>query len=257
MISILNQIIKESKNDIFICKNKEDINDCINKNKIGIILHIEGAEAISENFDSLNILYSLGLRSIGLVWSRPNKYGYGVPFKFPSSPDIGPGLTDKGKQLIKKCNELNVLIDLSHLNEKGFWDVAKISSKPLIATHSNVHEICPHSRNLTNKQLQAIKESDGIVGLNFAPAFLRVDGKMEKDTPLEIIIKHFDHLINILGEDRVAIGSDFDGATIPMKIKNLSGMINLQEFLLYSGYDKNIIEKLFYKNWLNFLVKNL
>ena len=85
----------------------------------------------------------------------------------------------------------------------------------------------------------------------------RVDGKMEKDTPLEIIIKHFDHLINILGEDRVAIGSDFDGATIPMKIKNLSGMINLQEFLLYSGYDKNIIEKLFYKNWLNFLAKNL
>ena len=218
-------------------------------------MHIEGAEAISSNFDSLEILYSLGLRSIGPVWSRPNIFAHGVPFSFPSTPDTGPGLTSLGKELIKKCNNLNIVIDLSHLNEKGFWDVAKISNKPLVATHSNAHEICPHSRNLTNKQLQAIKDSDGIVGLNLATAFLRPDGKMEEDTDLENLLRHFDHLINFLGEDNVAIGSDFDGAKVPLKIKNLIGMNNLKEYLLNKGYSVDLIKKIFSENWLNFFYK--
>ena len=256
MISILNDIQKKLINKILICKNSKDIKDSINNNRIAIILHIEGAEAISENFDSLDILYSLGIRSIGPVWSRSNIFGHGVPFSFPSSPDTGPGLTDLGKVLIKKCNELNIIIDLSHLNEKGFWDVAKISASPLVVTHANAHEICPHSRNLTNKQLEAIKNSDGIVGLNLATAFLRTDGKMEEDTNLEIILRHFDHLINILGEDKVAIGSDFDGAKVPLKIKNLVGMNVLKEFLFNKGYNKNLIIKLFSENWLNFLYKH-
>ena len=256
MISILNDIQKKLINKILICKNSKDIKDSINNNRIAIILHIEGAEAISENFDSLDILYSLGIRSIGPVWSRSNIFGHGVPFSFPSSPDTGPGLTDLGKELIKKCNELNIIIDLSHLNEKGFWDVAKISTSPLVATHSNAHQICPHSRNLTNKQLEAIKDSNGIVGLNLATAFLRTDGKMEEDTNLEIILRHFDHLINILGEDKVAIGSDFDGAKVPLKIKNLEGMNVLKEFLLNSGYNKNLVIKLFSQNWLNFFYKH-
>ena len=232
-----------------------DLKDSIKNNKISIILHIEGAEAISSNFDSLEILYSLGLRSIGPVWSRPNIFAHGVPFNFPSTPDTGPGLTSLGKELIKKCNNLNIVIDLSHLNEKGFWDVAKISNKPLVATHSNAHEICPHSRNLTNKQLQAIKDSDGIVGLNLATAFLRPDGKMEEDTDLENLLRHFDHLINFLGEDNVAIGSDFDGAKVPLKIKNLIGMNNLKEYLLNKGYSVDLIKKIFTENWLNFFYK--
>ena len=110
MISILNDIQKKLINKILICKNSKDIKDSINNNRIAIILHIEGAEAISENFDSLDILYSLGIRSIGPVWSRSNIFGNGVPFSFPSSPDTGPGLTDLGKVLIKKCNELNIII---------------------------------------------------------------------------------------------------------------------------------------------------
>ena len=256
MISILNDLQEKLSDEIIICKNSKEIKYSIDNNKIAIILHIEGAEAISKNFDSLDILYSLGVRSIGPVWSRPNIFGHGVPFSFPSSPDTGPGLTDLGKELIKKCNELNIVIDLSHLNEKGFWNVAKISTSPLVATHSNVHEICPHSRNLTNKQLEAIKDSNGIVGLNLATAFLRTDGKMEEDTNLEIILRHFDHLINILGEDKVAIGSDFDGAKVPLKIKDLVGMNVLKEFLLNKGYNKDLIKKLFSENWLNFFYKH-
>ena len=190
-----------------------------------------------------------------LIVQRNRKKHLGLKWEFPGGKvDINESNEEALQREIKE--ELNIIIDLSHLNEKGFWDVARISTNPLVATHSNVHEICPHSRNLTNKQLEAIKNSDGIVGLNLATAFLRTDGKMEEDTNLEIILRHFDHLINILGEDKVAIGSDFDGAKVPLKIKNLVGMNVLKEFLLNKGYNKNLIIKLFSENWLNFLYKH-
>ena len=255
MIDILKNIIKNSNNEIILFTNKNDIINFDHENQIGIILHIEGAEAISENFDSLEILYELGLRSIGLVWSRSNIYGNGVPFKFPSSPDIGSGLTLKGKELVKESNNLKILIDLSHLNEKGFWDVAKISNSPLIATHSNCHEICNHSRNLTNDQFKAINDSGGFVGLNFATAFLREDGQMI-DTDLDILIRHLDHMIKHLGENNVGIGSDFDGAKVPSKIKDLTGMNNLKNEMIKFNYSEELIDKIFYKNLLNFLKEN-
>jgi len=129
------------------------------------VLHIEGAEAIDPNFEFLDVLYEAGLRSLGPVWSRPNAFGHGVPFRCPSSPDTGPGLTDLGKELIGACNRLGILIDLSHLNERGFWDVAAISNAPLVATHSNAHALSPHSRNLIDSQLAAIRETGGIVGV--------------------------------------------------------------------------------------------
>jgi membrane dipeptidase len=134
------------------------------------VMHIEGAEAIDPNFEVLDVLYEAGLRSLGPVWSRSNAFGHGVPFLCPSSPDTGPGLTDLGKELIEACNRLGILIDLSHLNERGFWDVAAISNAPLVATHSNAHALSPHSRNLTDKQLTAIGETGGMVGVTSLPA---------------------------------------------------------------------------------------
>jgi membrane dipeptidase len=136
----------------------------------------------------LDLLYAAGLRSLGIVWSRPNAFGHGVPFKFPSSPDTGPGLTEAGRELVRACNERRILIDLSHLNEKGFWDVAGLSTAPLVATHSNAHSVCPHARNLTDRQLDAIRESGGMVGLNFATAFLRPDGSMNADTDRKSVV---------------------------------------------------------------------
>ena len=179
-----------------------------------------------------------------------------MPFSYPSSPDRGDGLTSLGKELVKLCDYKNILIDLSHLNGKGFWDVAKLSTIPLIATHSNVHELSNHSRNLTNKQLSAIKETGGIVGLNFATAFLRSDGQMHPDTDLELKVKHFDHLISFFGDDGVAIGSDFDGAIVPNKIKDLTGINELKKTMIKCGYNLPLVEKIFYKNWINFLEKN-
>ena len=257
MITILKELIDSSKGKIVLCKNGIDFKIAHQNNKVAIILHIEGAEAINKDFSSLEKLYEKGLRSIGLVWSRTNIFAHGVPFSFPSSPDTGPGLTDLGKELVKICDDKNILIDLSHLNEKGFWDVANLSKKPLIATHSNSHQICQHSRNLTNTQLKTIKESKGIVGINFATGFLRPDGQMNPDTNLDIIVEHCDFLLNFLGEDGVAIGSDFDGALVPSKIKDLSGINILIEHFLSKEYGKALVEKIFFRNWLNFLEKNL
>src|SRR5690606_31073650 len=117
---------------------------------VAAIFHIEGAEAIDTDLATLDVLHAAGLRSLGIVWSRSNAFGHGVPFRFPATPDIGPGLTDAGKDLVKACNRLKILVDLSHLNEKGFRDVAAISDAPLVASHSNVHAICEHARNLTD-----------------------------------------------------------------------------------------------------------
>jgi membrane dipeptidase len=257
MIEILNQIIDNSNGEIILCKTGSEIRQSINQKKVSVILHIEGAEAIDKEFKSLDMLYNLGLRSIGLVWSRQNIFATGVPFSYPSSPDRGEGLTSLGKDLVRLCDRKNILIDLSHLNEKGFWDVAELSTQPLMATHSNSHFLTNHSRNLTNEQLKAIKNSNGIVGVNFATAFLRDDGQMKEDTDLNYILSHCEHLIKYLGENRVALGSDFDGAVVPKDIKDLAGMYNLKNFMKDKGYDDILIEKIFFKNWIDFLDNNL
>jgi membrane dipeptidase len=176
-----------------------------------------------------------------------------VPFLCPSSPDTGPGLTDLGKKLIGACNRLRILIDLSHLNERGFWDVADISSAPLVATHSNAHALSPHSRNLTDRQLIAIRETGGIAGVNFATSFLRPDGRRDADTPIELVIDHLEHMLKVVGEDGVGLGSDFDGATIPAQIGNAAGLQNLVEVMRARDYGEPLIEKLCFSNWLRVL----
>src|SRR6476659_3003766 len=148
------------------------------------VLHLEGAEAIDPELDALEQWHAAGLRSLGPVWSRTNAFANGVPFAFPSSPDIGPGLTEAGKALVARCAELGILVDLSHMNEAGFWDVARLEAGALVASHSGAHSICPASRNLTDAQLDAIGGSGGLVGIVFATVFLRPDFGDDPDTPL-------------------------------------------------------------------------
>jgi membrane dipeptidase len=253
MAALLLRIEQESKGRLRVCRNVNDIERCLADSVLAAVLHIEGAEAIDANFELLDVLYAAGLRSLGPVWSRPNAFGHGVPFRCPSSPDTGPGLTDLGKALIGACNRLRILIDLSHLNERGFWDVAELSTAPLVATHSNAHAISPHSRNLTDRQLTAIGESGGLVGVNFATAFLRPDGRHDKDTPIDLIIQHIKHLLEHAGEDGVGFGSDFDGAMIPAELGNAAGLQNLVQAMRKRGFGKPLIEKLCFRNWLRVL----
>ena len=238
-----------------ICTHTSEIRDCLASGKMAAIMHIEGAEGIDTKFDNLEVLYRAGLRSLGPVWSRPTDFGHGVPFRYPSDGDIGAGLTHAGKDLVRECNRLGIMIDLSHLNTAGFWDVAKISDAPLVATHSNAHAICPHARNLTDDQLAAIKDSDGMVGLNFAVAFLRPDGCMREDTGLDVMLRHLDHLITHLGEDRVGLGSDFDGAMVPAEITDAAGLPALRAAMRAHGYDEALMAKICNENWLRVLAK--
>ena len=253
MMAKLFRLEEESDGQVRVARTVEDLEYCLAHDIHAAILHIEGAESIDASLDTLEVFYRAGLRSVGLVWSRPNIFAQGVQFKFPHSPDTGPGLTDAGRELVRSCNRLGIMLDLSHLNERGFFDVAALSDAPLVATHSNVHAICPSTRNLTDKQLDAIKESEGLVGLNFAVYDLREDAQKDPSTPLDILVRHIDYLVERLGIDGVALGSDFDGTTIPAAIGDAAGLPNLVEALRMHGYDDAALRKIAYENWLRVL----
>lgn len=221
--------------------------------RVAAILHIEGAEPIEPDLSNLDMWHERGLRSIGPVWSRANAFAEGVPFRFPSTGDTGPGLTAAGERLVRRCNELGILVDLSHLNEAGFWDVARLSSAPLVATHSNAYALCPSSRNLSDRQLDAVGSSGGVVGINFAVAFLREDGHNDADTPLSEIVRHAAYIADRIGVDHVALGSDFDGALVSEHLDGIAGLPALVEEFRGSGWSDEAVAKLTHENWLRVL----
>jgi membrane dipeptidase len=256
LVSLLLRIARTSEGAVRVCVSARDIRDAVGSGALAAVLHLEGAEPIDRDFRMLEVLHAAGLRSLGPVWSRPNIFGHGVPFRFPSSPDTGPGLTDQGRALVKACNELRIVIDLSHLNERGFWDVASLSDAPLVASHSNAHALSPHTRNLTDRQLAAIRDTGGLVGINFAASFLRADGRMLADTSLNELVQHADHLIEQVGVDGVGLGSDFDGAIIPEAIGDAAGLPKLVAAFRAAGYDDETLQKLCFGNWLGVLERS-
>jgi membrane dipeptidase len=213
------------------------------------VLHLEGAEAIDPGLEALDHWYAAGLRSLGPVWSRTNAFAHGVPFAFPSSPDIGPGLTTAGKSLIGRCAELGILVDLSHINEAGFWDTARLEAGPLAASHSGAHALCPASRNLTDEQLDAIGRSGGLVGVVFATVFLRPDFADDPDTPLALIAEHARYIAERIGVEHVALGSDFDGATVPAELGGVAGLPKLVEALRDVGFAEAELAAICWRNW--------
>ena len=253
MFALASRLERESKGELVIARSSGKVREALAAGQLAMVMHIEGAEAIDAEFDALEVLYAAGLRSIGPVWSRKNIFADGVPMAFPSSPDTGGGLTDVGRALVRNCNDLGVMIDLSHITEKGFWDVAKISDRPLVASHSNAHSLCPSARNLTDRQLDAIRESNGLVGVNFHVPFLREDGKHDPSTPLDQIVRHTAYLLEKLGEDGVALGSDFDGCLVPDALGDVAGLPKLLEQFRVAGFGEAVIRKIASENWLNLL----
>ncbi|MEO6301341.1 MAG: membrane dipeptidase [Paracoccaceae bacterium] len=252
-IAILTRLTRAHPDAIRLCRSAAEIESARAAGAIAAILHIEGAEGIGPDFDALHLYHAAGLRSLGLVWSRPNIFGHGVPFDYPASPDTGPGLTEDGKRLVRECDALGLLVDMSHLNEAGFWDVAKVSDKPLIATHSNAHAITAATRNLTDRQLDAMAERRGLAGLNFGCGFVRPDGIKNPDTPATDMIRHLDHLMGKLGEHGVALGSDFDGTMIPQFIGTAAGLPKLVQAMQDAGYGDALIHRLCWGNWLDLI----
>lgn len=252
-IALLMRLIAASEGAMALCCTGDEIEAAIKSGALAAVLHAEGLEAVDEDLYFLDLLYAAGLRSLGPVWSRNNQFGYGVHRRFPGSPDQGEGLTPAGRRLVAACNRLGIVIDLSHINEKGFWDVAELTDAPLVATHSNVHSICASPRNLTARQLSAIRDSDGLVGLNFATGFLRSDGLMESDTEIDWMLRHLDSLLEALGETRVGLGSDFDGAVVPAAIGSAAGLPVLIEAMRRHGYGEPLIEAIAWRNWVSLL----
>jgi membrane dipeptidase len=246
----LNRVVDRAAGQIRWATSVDEIEAARQDGTFAMVLHMEGADAIDPDLHYLDRLHAAGLRSLGLVWSRPNDFGHGVPFAYPRSPDTGPGLTARGMELVKACNHRGIMIDVSHLNERGFWDVAATSTAPLVATHACAHAICPSTRNLTDRQLDAIRQSNGVVGFNLCVNDVRPDARLDEDTPLDMVVAHLCYLVDRLGEDCVALGSDFDGAVMPRPIKDASHLPHLFSALRARGFGDATMRKLAMENWL-------
>lgn len=253
VIDTLTAMLSEAQGSVRLVCSVAEIERSAAENALALVLHFEGAEAIRADLSNLEQYYQQGLRSLGLVWSRPNLFGCGVPFAFPSSPDTGPGLTPAGKDLVRECNRLGIQVDMAHLNERGFWDVASITSAPLIVSHADVHALLPSTRNLTDAQIDAVGATGGLIGLNFEPMQIGIGGKPAEDVPLAALVHHVEYIANRVGIDHVAFGSDFDGTHMPSALGDVAGLQNLVSALRDAGFDEPSIEKVAYRNWLRVL----
>ncbi|GAA0501557.1 dipeptidase [Tatumella terrea] len=249
-LAILGRLEQFSDGQARICRTAAEVRHCLENGVLAMIAHIEGADALDTEGVLLNEFYQGGVRSVGPFWNNPNRFGEGVTGSFPGSPDSGPGLTDKGIDFIRQLGALNLIIDVSHMNQQAFFDTARYSHQPLVATHSNAHALCPQPRNLTDEQLRILAESGGVAGINFGNAFLRPDGQRNDDTPAELITRHIRYMINHAGEDHVALGSDFDGASVPAALKDVTGLPAIEESLHRAGLSGAVIDKVCRYNWL-------
>jgi len=186
------KFIEENNDKVFLITHKENLSRLGKDQSIGLLLNIEGGEILGENLFMLDLIYRLGVRSLGLTWNERNAIADGVG-------EIGSrgGLSQFGFKVISRMNSLGIVIDVSHINEAGFWDVVNHSEKPIIASHSCAKALCNHPRNLNDEQLRRIGEIKGVVGGNFCQDFLNESGKASIDD----ILKHICHLVEVAGGD--------------------------------------------------------
>jgi membrane dipeptidase len=251
MIALLEEIA--AANAVVVARELSDVEAALDGGPLAAILHFEGAEPVDAELEELEPLYERGLRSLGLVWSRPNAFAEGVAFRFPSTPDTGPGLTDAGRRLVSHCNQLGIVVDLAHLNERGFWDVAALSEAPLVVSHANAYALSANSRNLTDAQLDEVARSRGIVGITFHAGMLGAEGGIDLGLPIARIVDHVEYVVERIGLDHVGFGSDFDGAKLPTDLGDVNGLPRLVEALHNRGYGEDEVAKLAHGNWLRVL----
>ncbi|RCW51508.1 MULTISPECIES: dipeptidase [unclassified Halanaerobium] len=237
-----------SKKDIVHIKDSTDIIRAEAENKISAVLSLEGADAVTE-LSQINSFYNLGVRLITLTWNRRNMLADGL------TVNSGGGLTDLGKKAVELMNQLKITIDLSHISQEGFWDIIDLSSKPVVASHSNVKKIRSIERNLDDSQIRAVAKNGGLIGINFCPQFLNTSAA---DVDGSDIIKHIDYIVKLAGIESVALGSDYDGITnTPVGFENIGKLQLLAEKLNKNGYKSREIEKILYLNWRRVFLENL
>lgn len=242
----------ERQGHVVVAREIADIDRAFAPGAVGppaAVLHIEGAEPIDTELEALEFWYGAGLRSLGPVWSRPNAFAEGVPFIFGAGPDTGPGLTDAGLRLVRRCAELGIMVDLAHMNEAGFWDVAGEELGPLVVSHAGAGGVSLTSRNLTDAQLDAVKATGGLVGIVFAVYFLHPQFRRDPSVGMELIVSHARYVADRIGVEHVALGSDFDGTTIPRDLGSVAGLPVLLDALVANGFSAAEVEQIAWKNW--------
>jgi membrane dipeptidase len=241
------RISDRSEGHFRICRTVSDIRKAWAEDAFASVFMFEGADPISWSLKELRVFYEAGLRCIAPTWSRSTIFAHGVAFggHLPQT-----GLTDLGRELVHECNRLGIILDVSHINPAGFWDMIRESSDPIVATHSSVKAISPHVRNLDDEQIKALADKGGTMGINFANIFLRPDMQPNNDTPLDVVVSHFEYIINLVGEDHVSFGSDFDGTDIPEFIKDAEGLHHILRELQRRGLSEAAMEKVCNGNFL-------
>ncbi len=239
--------IDQTKGKILHCLNANDIKSALCESKISTLLSIEGGEALEGNLINLNYFYERGVRAMTLTWNYTNEISGGIGDK------DGTGLTDFGKCVVSKMNELGMIIDVSHISEQGFWDVVEITKKPIVASHSNAKKLCPNPRNLSDEQIYAIIKNGGCIGINLYSEFIGSDKCNIKD-----VINHIEHILSLGGENNVGLGCDFDGmSSLPEGIEGAQDLYKLFEEMQRCGYADLLIKRIASGNFLNLCEKIL
>lgn len=244
LIHAAHRFVRENEEQVYLIRNQKDLQQLSSPEKVAILLSVEGGEVLSESFYMLDIIFDLGVRALGLTWNQRNAIADGVGEK------TGSRLTRFGVELIKRMNNLGMLVDVSHLNEAGFWHVMSITQQPILASHSCAYALCPHPRNLTDDQLRALAQNKGLVGVNFYPSFLTEDS----EATLSDVVRHITYIAEIAGVETVGLGSDFDGIDrTPVGIEDASKFEKLSEALLKAGFNSQEVELIMYKNFMRLL----
>ncbi|MBQ3422580.1 MAG: membrane dipeptidase [Romboutsia sp.] len=254
MMEFAQKEINKSKDFLAIALNYDEFVKGLSENKITAMMHLEGAKGLEDNIDNIKELYDFGIRTLSLTWNEENKFATGVLGNEKN------GLKPMGKSLIKQCEELGIIIDVSHTNDNTFYDIYDYSTKPIIASHSNVREICNVKRNLKSEQIKLVKETNGIVGINSYANFIHED--IEK-RDLHHLVNHIDCIVDLIGIDSVCFGFDYcdylggSNLNTTKNLENASKSQNIIYELSKRGYKKNDIEKISYKNFLRFIRENI
>lgn len=228
------------------CHSFAELASRLDQGELAAVLALEGGEAIGTDLARLRCLTRLGVRLLGLVWNQRNAIGDGV-----GEARGGAGLTEFGRAVVRECDRLGVIVDVSHLNERGFWDVLAEGSRPVVASHSDARALCDHPRNLTDAQLRALAANGGVIGINFHSPFLRADGER---AGLTDVVRHIDHVCGLVGPGHVGLGSDFDGIPqAPMGLEDAARLPALTEALLAHGYTEPDILAILGGNFLRVL----
>jgi membrane dipeptidase len=252
-VNILKESVGRNSDIIEMAFNADDIERNQKNNKMSAILTIEDGRSIDGKLEKIKKYYDMGIRLITLTWNYENSLG------FPNSNDpemMNKGLKPFGREAVEYMNELGILVDVSHLSDGGFYDVANISKKPFIASHSNARGISPHRRNLTDDMIRIIGEKGGVIGLNFCASFLNENAQGPNST-IEMMIKHLNYIRNVGGEDVLALGTDLDGIEGNLEIDSCNKMPLLFDVLEKAGWSSKLIEKFAYENSLRVIKETM